>query len=73
MNRQLGPVKPSRPWFIDLLSAVAFLVTGFALVKGLRGFPIVAAFIGVIALGLSWYTTRSAFMTLFGLRDRGNR
>ena len=41
--------------------------------KGLRGFPIVAAFIGVIALGLSWYTSRSAFMTLFGLRDRGNR
>ena len=73
MSRQLGPVKQSRPWFIDLLSAGAFLITGFALVKGLRGFPIVAAFVGVIALGLSWYTTRSAFMTLFRLRDSRRR
>lgn len=73
MNRQLGPVKQSRPWFIDLLSAGAFLITGFALVKGLRGFPMAAAFAGIIALGLTWYTTRSAFMTLFGLRDRRKR
>ena len=71
MKRQLGPIRETRPWFIDLLSAGAFLITGFALVKGLRGFPIVAAFVGVIALGLSWYTSRSAFLTLFGLRNRG--
>lgn len=55
---------------MDLLSAGAFLIAGFALVKGLRGFPMAAAFAGIIALGLTWYTTRSAFMTLFGLRDR---
>lgn len=73
MSRQLGPVKQSRPWFIDLLSAGAFLIAGFALVKGLRGFPMAAAFAGIIALGLSWYTARSAFMTLFGLRDRWKR
>lgn len=73
MNRQLGPVRQSRPWFIDLLSAGAFLIAGFALVKVLRGFPMAAAFAGIIALGLSWYTTRSAFMTLFGLRDRRKR
>lgn len=73
MSRQLGPVKQSRPWFIDLLSAGAFLIAGFALVKGLRGFPMAAAFAGIIALGLSWYTVRSAFMTLFGLRDRWKR
>ena len=53
MSRQLGPVKQSRPWFIDLLSAAAFLVAGFALVKVLRGFPIAAVFAGIIALGLS--------------------
>lgn len=70
MSRQLGPVRQARPWFIDLLSAGAFLIAGFAMVKVLRGFPIVAAFVGIIALGLSWYTTRSAFMTLFGLRGR---
>jgi hypothetical protein len=56
-----------------LLSAAAFLVAGFALVKGLRGFPMAAVFAGIIALGLAWYTSRSAFMTLFGLRDRFRR
>ncbi len=73
MSQQLGPVRQSRPWFIDLLSACAFLVAGIALVKVLRGFPMAAAFAGIIALGLSWYTSRSAFMTLFGLRDRRKR
>jgi len=73
MSRQLGPVKQPRPWFIDLLSAGAFLVAGFAIVKVLRGFPMAAVFAGIIALGLSWYTSRSAFMTLFGLRDRFRR
>jgi hypothetical protein len=43
------------------------------MVKVLRGFPMAAAFAGIIALGLSWYTSRSAFMTLFGLRDRRKR
>jgi hypothetical protein len=70
MSHELGPVRQSRPWFIDLLSSGAFLITGLALVKVLRGFPMAAAFAGIIALGLSWYTSRSAFLTLFGLRGR---
>jgi hypothetical protein len=68
MRSSLQKTQPRR-WYLDALSALAFLALGILLVRPLKAIPALAFVVVLFLLGMAYFLGRSALREL--LRVRG--
>ena len=68
-SRQRPPA-PHRPWYLDALSAIAFFLVAFSLVRPVKNLfgPIGGLFFFLICGGLGWIHAKAAWRELLERR-----
>lgn len=67
MPSPLQKVQPRR-WYLDGLSALAFLTVGVVLFKPLKAVPALAVFVVFFNFGMAYFLGRSALRGILALR-----
>ena len=60
---------PGRSWYLDALSAVAFMALGVFLLRPLKAIPALAFVVVLFHLGMAYYFGRAAIRGLFRSRE----
>jgi hypothetical protein len=68
MPSSLQKTQPRR-WYLDALSALAFLALGILLLRPLKAIPALAVFVVLFNLGMAYFLGRSALRGLLRVRD----